>query len=138
MESPITRRSLLRLIATSSAGLLVAACAIAPAPSPSPSPAVLVTDTPIPTLVPARTISAGDTPTNVAAAPTVSLPLPTATQVPATSFPTKTAPGKSAVGLKPGETLPDFTFAGIDGKPITGADLTVQRKPYILFFFATW
>jgi hypothetical protein len=27
---------------------------------------------------------------------------------------------------------------GVDGKPVTSADLLAQKKPFILFFFATW
>jgi hypothetical protein len=138
MDSPVNRRSLLQTIAMGSAGLLVAACANAPSPSPSPSPVPIATGTPIATAVPARAVSPGVTPTAMASVPTVALASATAVLVPATSLPTKPTPAKPAIGLKLGDALPNFTFAGIDGKTITGADLTAQRKPYILFFFATW
>jgi hypothetical protein len=77
-------------------------------------------------------------PASGASTPTITLALSTATHVPSTSLPTKPTPAKPAVGLKPGDALPNFTFAGIDGNAVTGADLTAKRKPYILFFFATW
>jgi hypothetical protein len=46
--------------------------------------------------------------------------------------------GTPSVGLRPGQLAPDFALTTIDGKPISGADFRAQKRPYILFFFATW
>lgn len=102
--------------------MLVAACANATIPTTSPTIGTSPTQAP----------------TSSASTPTFVLAVPTATSVPATSLLVQPTPAGRSVGLKPGFNLPNFTFAGVDGKPITGADLTAQRKPYILFFFATW
>lgn len=40
--------------------------------------------------------------------------------------------------LKAGQRVPDFAVTTVDGKPISGAELIAQKRPYVLFFFATW
>jgi len=46
--------------------------------------------------------------------------------------------GTPSIGLRPGELAPEFALTTIDGKLISGADFRAQKRPYILFFFATW
>lgn len=143
-----TSRRLSRRTALAMVGFLVAACgptAANQAPTalvPTPTPAAPMT-------------SAGTGPRAATAAtqPTTTTVKPSPTAVEAGPSPVSTAAPLAAemassaaappmpsvpVGLQPGQLAPDFRFAGVDGKPVANADLRVQRKPYILFFFATW
>lgn len=151
MTPTVSRRALLAATVLGSAGLLASACASAPAPSQSVAPTVTVDSGPIPmavptviptaspTAVPTKAVQSTEEPTSGRASTETAAPVvPIATTLQATYVATQPASPRPAIGLKTGNTLPNFTFAGIDGKPITGADLTAERKPYILFFFATW
>ncbi|MEK7214433.1 MAG: hypothetical protein AAB289_02405 [Chloroflexota bacterium] len=52
-------------------------------------------------------------------------------------------PGQAA-NLSPGATpkvgdpAPGFTLQTVDGQTVSSASLANERKPYVLFFFATW
>ncbi len=75
------------------------------------------------------------TPATAAAPAIVS---PAATPIVPTPNPISAEAPSVKEGLRVGQKLPDFMVAGVNGKPISGADLSAQRKPYVLFFFATW
>ncbi|MPZ14992.1 MAG: hypothetical protein GEU73_11315 [Chloroflexi bacterium] len=47
-------------------------------------------------------------------------------------------PFGSAAESGPGEPAPPFKVTGLEGEPITDADLRAGGKPYILYFYATW
>jgi hypothetical protein len=143
-----TVRKLSRRTALALVGLIVAACgptatnhaptALVPTPPPAvtmasagtgPSAATAATQPTTTTVTPSPTaVATSPTPVSTVA------PLATETASPAAAPPTPSVP----VGLQPGQLAPDFRFAGVDGKPVANADLRVQRRPYILFFFATW
>jgi peroxiredoxin len=44
----------------------------------------------------------------------------------------------TTVGARVGQVAPDFQVKALDGRTLTTADLRVQQKPYILYFFASW
>lgn len=62
---------------------------------------------------------------------------PTAAPPPKASEGTQAQP-RPEVGLNVGNLAPDFSLTTLDGRPLTGAELEAQDKPYVLFFFATW
>lgn len=78
-------------------------------------------------------------------APTAALAAPklAATEVPAAAAQPTAAPApaqepSAPVGLQVGQRAPAFTVTTLDGKPLSSAELLVQDKPFILYFFATW
>lgn len=42
------------------------------------------------------------------------------------------------VGLNKGSKAPEFTITTLEGKTIRLSELTKQKKPLVLYFFATW
>lgn len=44
----------------------------------------------------------------------------------------------SSVGLNIGDKAPDFTVTTSDGKTLSLSDFTNQKKPVIVYFWATW
>ena len=62
---------------------------------------------------------------------------------PASSLPTTTrqdSPSSSppGVGLEVGQRAPDFQVRTLDGSLLTSEMVLSQKRPFILFFFATW
>ena len=51
------------------------------------------------------------------------------------------APGlgpSSGTAPKVGDPAPAFSLQTVDGQTVSSASLANERKPYVLFFFATW
>ncbi len=59
-------------------------------------------------------------------------------------FSAKSSPASTGVsqssskGLSPGNKAPDFEVTTVDGKKISLASLIQQKKPFVLYFFASW
>jgi cytochrome oxidase Cu insertion factor (SCO1/SenC/PrrC family) len=88
-------------------------------------------------VAPSATPSIAASPTSLVTTVPTTAPSVTAVAT-ATLVPIAGLTPSPTIGLKPGQVLPDFSLTGLDGKAITSVDLLAQKKPYILFFFATW
>lgn len=113
-----------------------------PTPSPdstmSAEPTLEPTRTPVaePNIMPtAASDSPGTEPTSESAA------TPTPTLAPIltpTVAPTSATPDQIKVGAGIGDRAPDFTVRTVDGQIISLAGLLAEKKPVLLYFFASW
>jgi len=46
--------------------------------------------------------------------------------------------GNADSAPKVGDPAPGFSLQTVDGQTVSSASLANERKPYVLFFFATW
>lgn len=60
---------------------------------------------------------------------------PAAAPTPAAGPSSAASPGTAP---KVGDSAPAFTLQTVDGQTVSSASLANERKPYVLFFFATW
>jgi len=113
-----------------------------PIPSPESTivadPTLEPTGTPItePNLVPtAASDSPGMEPTSESAATPIPTLMPTVTP---TVAPTRATPDQIKVGAGIGDLAPDFTVRTVDGQIISLSGLLAEKKPVLLYFFASW
>lgn len=82
-----------------------------------------------PTLAPAAASPGAPEPTTPVASQPAAAPPPSQAGAPTV------APGAAP---KVGDAAPAFAVTTVDGRRLTSAELLAERKPFVLFFWATW
>ncbi|MBI3979192.1 MAG: redoxin domain-containing protein [Chloroflexi bacterium] len=117
-----TRRSFGRLALLATGNLLLA-CTAGGGQGTSPASTV-------------RPPAAGPAPAGTAAGqPSTSAAQPSS--APATPV-ASNAENLAPVGLAVGKRAPAWSLTTVEGKPVSSAEFLAQKKPYVLFFWATW